>query len=255
MKDKIITILGLILLAGGIFWAVNPPKSEAGVMTSDELSQLLENDEKVVILDVREENEYNEEHIPGAILFPKSKFDKNDEFTEDILKSIRKSTKIVAYCGAGHRSGWVAKKLAERGYRDVSNLDGISFWKKQYETIKGPKESNIEPLRIQTAEAKYMFDSFSDVFWVDVRDIGEYNDGHIKGAVNIPLTEIEGRLAEFPRDKDVVLYCSGTFGGGSCSASLSAARIIIKNGLSYGKVKVYEEGYQTWESFGYPVEK
>ena len=224
-------------------------------MPSEELKQILDNDKKVFVLDVREKNEFDEEHIDGAIHFPKSKFDKSDTETQNILKSIRKNDLVVTYCGSGHRSGWVAKEIQKRGYRNVQNLDGISYWKQKYETVKGPKEKNIEPNRIKTDEAYYNYQNFTDIFWADARDKAEYDAGHIKGAKSIPLTELESRISEFPKDKDIILYCSGTANGGTCSASLSAARILINNGFSYGKVKVYEEGFDTWKEKGLPVEK
>lgn len=250
-----LVIIALIIFGVIIFLGSQKSTGEVRVMPSDELKVLRDQNKKVVLLDVREKNEYDEEHIDGAIHFPKSKFDKNDPVTEEILKNVRKTDLIVTYCGSGHRSGWVARELQKKGYRRVQNLDGISFWKQKYETVKGPKGRNIEPNRIKTDEAYYNFQNFDDIFWADARDKTEYDAGHIKGAKSIPLTELEGRLTEFPKDKDIILYCSGTAGGGTCSASLSAARILINNGFSYGKVKVYEEGYDTWREKGYPVEK
>lgn len=43
---------------------------------------------------------------------------------------------------------------------------------------------------------------------VDVRTLGEFNGGHIPTAKHIPLSEIEKRYAELPKDKDLVLYCA-----------------------------------------------
>ena len=42
---------------------------------------------------------------------------------------------------------------------------------------------------------------------VDVRTPGEYADGHIDGALNIPVSEISGRMAELPRDQPLVVHC------------------------------------------------
>lgn len=254
MKN-VLVILGLLFLGAILFLGSQKPTGDIKIMPSEELKRLLDTNKRAVVLDVREKNEFDEEHIEGAIHFPKSKFDKSDPETLDLLKSIRKNDLIVTYCGSGHRSGWVAKELQKKGYRNVQNLDGISFWRQKFETIKGPKERNIEPNRIKTDEAYYNYQNFNDIFWTDVRDIGEYKAGHIKGAKSIPLTELESRISEFPKDKDIILYCSGTAGGGTCSASLSAARILIGSGFSYGKVKVYEEGFDTWREKGLPVER
>ena len=61
--------------------------------------------------------------------------------------------------------------------------------------------------RITIQETKQKLDA-GTILLVDVRSRQSYDAGHIKGAVNIPLFETETRLSEFPRDKEVVLYCS-----------------------------------------------
>lgn len=97
--------------------------SEVQKLNSTDVYSRLQSGEKIIILDVREENEFLEEHIPNAIWFPKSKFDKNDPSVMEILENLNKSDVIITYCGAGHRSGWVALNLKEMGYE--SKRDGI----------------------------------------------------------------------------------------------------------------------------------
>lgn len=68
-----------------------------------------------VIIDVREENEFSESHISGAINVPLG-----------IIYSIdyEKDTSIIVYCATGVRSSSAAKVLYEQGYTNVYNLDG-----------------------------------------------------------------------------------------------------------------------------------
>lgn len=228
-----------------------PPK-----ISSAELHSLLQSTENVVVLDVREENEYIRRHIPEAIWFPKSKFDKSDPELFKKLKNIDKETPLITYCGAGHRSNYVAKKLIEMGY-NAYNLDGISFWTKEaYPVIEGPKlPASLEPSIVYLEEAyENYYLLFKDIVWIDVRHVEDYKLSHIKGALNIPLSEMESRLNEIPRNKEIVLYCEGTWDGGSCEASASAGRILIKNEFKQGKIKVFEDGLGAWENAGYPVE-
>ena len=229
-----------------------PPK-----ITSQELHSRIQKRDKIIILDVREENEFIGKHIPEAIWFPKSRFDKQDPEVLKKLDGIDKNTLVVAYCGAGHRSSYVAKKLREAGY-NAYNLDGISFWEKgNLPLIRGPKlPPSEEPSIIHLEEAyENYYLLFKDIVWIDVRDTEDYKRGHIKGALGIPLSEIESRLNEIHKDKEIVLYCEGTWDGGSCEASRSAGRILIKSGYKQGNIKVFEDGYGAWEDASYPVKK
>ena len=236
------------------------PKHESSgipLFTSQELFDRLEKGEEIVILDVREKNEYIERHIPDAIWFPKSKFDRKDKEVLAKLKKIDKQKLVVSYCGAGHRSSYVTKKLREQGY-GAYNLDGISFWeKKGFPLIRGPKlPSSQEPSIVHLQEAyEHYFLLFKDIVWVDVRNKADYNNGHVKGALGIPLSDLEYNLDKISKDKEIVFYCEGTWGGGKCDASMSAGRILIKNGFKQGKIKVFEDGFGAWEDAGYPIKK
>lgn len=174
------------------------------------------------------------------------------------LKSINKDRVIVSYCGAGHRSSYVTKKLRERGY-NAFNLDGVSFWeKKGHPLIYGPKPPpGQEPLIVYLEEAyRHYFLLFdNDTVWIDVRGKKAYANNHIQGALGIPLSDLEYNLDRVPKNKEIIFYCERTWEGGKCDASISAARILIKNGFSAGKIKVFEDGYGAWEDAGYPIEK
>jgi hypothetical protein len=60
--------------------------------------------------------------------------------------------------------------------------------------------------RIAVAEAKALYDA-NNVKIIDVRDSTFYNQGHIKGAVNIPQAETQSRLSEYPREGNLIVYC------------------------------------------------
>jgi len=62
--------------------------------------------------------------------------------------------------------------------------------------------------QLTASEYKNRFaDSNTPHLLVDVRSLAEFADGHITGARNIPLQEIEQRLRELPKEKEIVLYC------------------------------------------------
>ncbi len=61
---------------------------------------------------------------------------------------------------------------------------------------------------------------------LDVRSPAEFKSGHIKGAINIPVQELEGRLGEVPKGAEVVVYCR------SGARSSRAAGVLNKNGYT-----------------------
>jgi len=92
-------------------------------ISSDDFEELIQ-DKKVFLLDVREKNEFETGHIEKAILVPSTRFDEGF----DGLK-IKKRDKIALYCYSGNRSDFIAKKLEEKGYEKVYNLEmGIVEW-------------------------------------------------------------------------------------------------------------------------------
>jgi 3-mercaptopyruvate sulfurtransferase SseA len=62
--------------------------------------------------------------------------------------------------------------------------------------------------RITAAEVKAMLDRGDDLLIIDTRSLGEYDAGHIAGAISLPLTEIAARHTELPDDTLLVLYCT-----------------------------------------------
>lgn len=76
-----------------------------------------------VVLDVREQSEYDEGHIPGEVLLPVGSI---DEDTAAVIPE--KSTTVLVYCRSGNRSKTAAAALAELGYTDVYEFGGINTW-------------------------------------------------------------------------------------------------------------------------------
>ena len=96
---------------------------------AEEAKQMMEGEtEDFVILDVREQEEYDEAHIPGAVLLPVGMID------EDTAAGVipEKDTVVLVYCRSGNRSKTASLALAELGYTHVYEFGGIKDW--PYET-------------------------------------------------------------------------------------------------------------------------
>jgi len=83
---------------------------------------------------------------------------------------------------------------------------------------------------------------------LDVRPPEEFAAGHLPGAVNIPVNELEKRLAELPKRKEVVAYCRGPY----CLMSYDAVALLRRKGL---KARRLEDGLPEWRHAGLPVKR
>ncbi|RMD99875.1 MAG: ArsR family transcriptional regulator [Calditrichaeota bacterium] len=88
----------------------------------------------------------------------------------------------------------------------------------------------------------------NEVIVLDVRPEEEFRSGHIPGAVSIPLSQLQKRLEELPRDREVVAYCRGPY------CVLSAEAMAILRDAGYHAVRL-KEGLPQWRQAGLPVEK
>lgn len=83
---------------------------------------------------------------------------------------------------------------------------------------------------------------------LDVRPSEEYEMGHIPGALNIPINEIEQHLADLPKGQEIIAYCRGEY----CVLAFEAVAALRKKGFSARRL---EEGYPEWRAAGLPVER
>lgn len=92
-------------------------------ITAQEAKAIMDSQEGFVILDVREQYEYDESHIPGAVLLPLGQVeDKACEVLTD------KDQLILVYCRSGRRSKQAAEALVKLGYTNIKEFGGIIDW-------------------------------------------------------------------------------------------------------------------------------
>lgn len=85
------------------------------------------------------------------------------------------------------------------------------------------------------------------LYVLDVRTPQEYAEGHVPGAVNVPHDQLASRLAEVPKDKDMVLYCKSGRRAGIAADLLAAA--------GYTRLSHLEGDMPAWIEQGRPVAK
>ncbi len=82
---------------------------------------------------------------------------------------------------------------------------------------------------------------------IDVRPPEEYESGHLPGAVNIPLSDLEGRINELQTGKEIIAYCRGPY----CMLAFEAVARLRGSGI---KARRLENGFPEWKLEGLPVE-
>ena len=99
--------------------------------------------------------------------------------------------------------------------------------------------------------ARKLYNSGKFVF-VDARSRDDYEEGHIKGAVSLPVGEFDEKidvfLEEYSSEKAIVTYCSGR----TCEDSHRLAQLLLAFG--YTEINVFIDGFPGWEAEGYPIE-
>ena len=92
-------------------------------ITAEEAKQIMDTEEGYVILDVRTQEEYDQGHIPGAIVISHEEI---AEKAEGVLTD--KEQLILVYCRSGRRSKIAAEALVELGYTNIKEFGGIIDW-------------------------------------------------------------------------------------------------------------------------------
>ncbi len=126
------------------------------------------------------------------------------------------------------------REVAERNLAEVSRV------------IQGylRRRDDMEPVSRDDLLAR-MRDGL--VIVLDVRPEEEYRAGHLPGAINIPLRELERRLAEIPGEEEVIAYCRGPY----CVLAFEAVSLLRARGR---RARRLDAGFPEWKAAGLPIE-
>ena len=98
---------------------VNESKTRVKETNVADVKRRMDGGEKLLLVDVREDNEWSNGHLPGAVHMGRGIIER------DIETSVPDTgTKIILYCGGGFRSALVADNLQKMGYTNVESMDG-----------------------------------------------------------------------------------------------------------------------------------
>jgi len=154
------------------------------------------------------------------------------------LVASRRDGKFVLYRFADEQVVVLMRALFEVGERNLAEVDRIlcSYF---------AERDSLEPV---TREALLERTRDGVVTVLDVRPADEFAAGHLPGAVNIPLAELEARLAELDPAQEIVAYCRGPY----CVLSFEAVAALRARGFT---VRRLEDGLPEWRAAGLPLEQ
>ena len=120
MKKLVFLLLAVMMLTACGQNKENDREAVYVNITAEEAKQIMDTEEGYIILDVRTQEEYDQGHIPGAIVIS------HEEITEKAEKVLTdKDQLILVYCRSGRRSKIAAEALVELGYTNIKEFGGI----------------------------------------------------------------------------------------------------------------------------------
>ena len=124
-------------------------------------------------------------------------------------------------------------RLGERNSAEIARVVA-SYFRARDELAPVSRDELMDRLRAGTATV------------LDVRPEDEFRQGHLPDALNIPLAQLEQRLAELPAEGEIVAYCRGPW----CVLSFEAVAVLRQRGY---RVRRLEDGFPEWKVAGFPV--
>ena len=188
------------------------------------------------VLDVRSSEDYGEGHVPGAI----NVWIESPQFSARAGLFLPADSPIVLVGGGPTDVARAAQGLARIGLDDIAGYlqFGMTDW-------RGHGLAVASVPQIAVHELATMREERPDLVVVDVREPFEWDEGHIEGAVHLPMGEAVRRMAELPVDRPKAVLCAGGLRSSSVISALS------RHGMT-GWYNV-SGGMGAWLKAGYPT--
>ena len=119
-------------------------------------------------------------------------------------------------------------------------------------TAKSKNDVVLRELEIQDVGQAQKIHADGAAIFIDARDRELYDDGHIEGAISLPVNRFDELIRQFKKEYPsttwIVTYCSGR----ECEDSHELAQYLFEEG--YTQINVFIDGYPAWLEEGYPIE-
>lgn len=196
------------------------------------------------IYDIRPTTAYDDGHIPGSLTSE----------TFDVAHTGRHIVLITENGEETEHTRALFRSIATNN--TIALLEGgITAWRAagkpivsiavQPDFLTSAKVQFIEPRDLYAMITQQPTPSAQNITIIDTRRSGNFANGHIAGAINIPLTELEFRYREIPHNTHIIIY-----GATDISSFQSGVVLYDVNILT---AKTVRGGWEAWEKYGYPV--
>jgi glyoxylase-like metal-dependent hydrolase (beta-lactamase superfamily II)/rhodanese-related sulfurtransferase len=193
--------------------------------------------ERDLILDIRDASAFGAGHISGAL-----NVGLGGQFASWAGSMLATDGQIVIMAETESEIDGAVTRLARVGIENVKGFleGGMYSWNEAGKPIAIIAQIPVDELASRTEES-------DDLEIIDVRRPAEFRDGHVKGAVNVPLSEVRDWAREFEKDSPLAFIC--------CGGYRSSAATSIVAGLGFTRITNVVGGTDAWIGSGYEIEK
>ena len=209
---------------------------------------ILANGENLALLDIRTPEEFQISHLQNSVNMPLATIEAN-------LPNFKKEATYILIDNSNTLEllDMAGNIFPKNGLTNTFYLQGgIVDWKNNFAPLisEGDPNSISDQAKvsyISSDKLKQTMDKESNLLIIDVRQKSNYVEGHIKGAINIFLGDIEGKINEIPLGKKIIVYDDDTISAFQATVRLS----------DLGRANTFSlsDGFGKWKEKNYPVEK
>ncbi len=202
------------------------------------IGKALSNANRLEIMEFLAQGEHNVEGLAQACRLTVANTSQHlQQLRQAGLVTMRKQGQHVYYRLAGDEVVEFLSMLHKLGERQLAEVERLV---NTFLTVKDSLEPVPAVELLQRARSGL-------VTVLDVRPSDEFAAGHVPGAINLPLKQLESRLHELPADHEIVAYCRGPY----CILAFEAVARLRQQGF---KARRLQDGFPEWKIAGLPVE-
>jgi rhodanese-related sulfurtransferase/glyoxylase-like metal-dependent hydrolase (beta-lactamase superfamily II) len=243
-RDEFVHMLTDELPERPAYFARDAEINRAGAAALDELPPLLElapdallrlQQSGALVLDTRPETQFGAGHVPGSVNIPLS-----GQFASWAGALLGLETDLVLVAESADRATESRMRLARVGIERVAGYlaGGIEAWQRANQPVEMLSHITVHDLDRLQREA-------ADLQIADVRRPAEWEEGHIAGALLLPLNQIVTAMRQLDPDRSIAVHCKGGY------RSAIAASLLRRAG--FRNVVNVTGGFDAWRAAGLPV--